>query len=83
MAFGKPVVASRVGGLPDIVSDGETGLLVPPGDVHALREAIQSLLDDPARRERMGAMAKQRAIKFQAREVVPCIEQVYQEVLHS
>jgi len=82
MTFGKPIAASWVGGLPDIVEDGETGLLVPPGDAHALRKAIQSLLDDPARREYMGAMAKQRAIKFQVREVVPRIEQVYQQVLH-
>src|SRR5439155_2042591 len=83
MTFGKPVIASRIGGLPDVISNDETGLLVPPGDVYALRKAIQSLLDDPARREYMVAKARQRAIEFQARAVIPRIEQVYQEVLHS
>ena len=83
MAMGRPVVASRIGGLPDIVVDGETGLLVPPGDWRALQQAIQRLLDDPALRERLGAMAKQRVVEFQARTVVPRIEQVYQEVLQS
>lgn len=83
MAMGRPVIASRIGGLPDIVVDGETGLLIPPGDWCALREAIQCLLDDPARRERMGAMAKQRVVEFQARTVISRIEQVYQEVLQS
>src|SRR5205807_2360133 len=47
MIMGKPVIASRIGGLTDIVIDGETGFLVHPGDAQALQEAIQSLLDDP------------------------------------
>ncbi len=81
MVMGRPFVASRIGGLPDIVVDGETGLLVAPGDWRALREAIQRLLDNPALRERMGDRAKQRVVKFQATTVVPRIEQVYQEVL--
>lgn len=80
MAVGRPVIASRIGGLSDIVKDGETGMLVPPGDVQALRMAMQMLLDDTERRERMGAMAKQRVADFQAKTVVTRIEQVYQEV---
>ena len=83
MSIGRPVIASRIGGLSDIVVDGETGFLVPPGDWRALREAIQRLLDDPSLRERLGAMAKQRVVEFQARTVVPRIEQVYQELLQS
>jgi len=83
MMMGKPVIASRIGGLPDIVVDGETGSLVPPGDPDALRTAIQCLLVDPARRERMGVMAKQRVLQFQAASVVSRIEQVYHEVLAS
>jgi glycosyltransferase involved in cell wall biosynthesis len=83
MAMGRAIVASHIGGLPDIVSDGETGILIPPGDCRALREAIQRLLDDPGLRERLGAMARQKIFKFQAKTVVPRIEQVYREVLHS
>ena len=81
MVMGKPVIAACSGGLSDIVMDGETGFLVPPGDPQALREAIQCLLDDPARRERMGTMARQRVMEFQAKAVVPRIEQVYHELL--
>src|SRR6266571_2727263 len=81
MSMGKPIIASRIGGLTDIVVDGETGFLVTPGDPRPLREAVQCLLDDPARRERMGVMAKQRVVEFQAKTVVPRIEQVYQEIL--
>jgi glycosyltransferase involved in cell wall biosynthesis len=81
MYMGKPVIAARSGGLSDVVVDGETGFLVPPGDPQALRNAIQVLLDDPTRRADMGAMAKQRAATFQATSVIPRIEQVYQELL--
>jgi glycosyltransferase involved in cell wall biosynthesis len=81
MAMGRPIVASRIGGLSDIVIDGETGLLVPSNDWRALQDAIQRLLDDPALRNHLGAMAKQRVSEFQASTVVSRIEQVYQEVL--
>lgn len=81
MYMGKPVIAARSGGLSDVVVDGETGFLVPPGDPQALRRAMQVLLDDPTRRASMGAMAKQRAMTFQAKSVIPRIEQVYQELL--
>ena len=72
--MGRPFIASRIGGLSDIIVDGETGLLVTPGDWRALQQAIGRLLADQELRERMGAMAKQRAVEFQARTVVPRIE---------
>jgi glycosyltransferase involved in cell wall biosynthesis len=61
MAHGRPVVASAVGGLLDLVVDGETGLLVPPGDVEALRAALERLLGDSPLRRRLGEAAKERA----------------------
>jgi len=60
MAHGRPVVASDVGGLRDLVVDGETGLLVPPGDVAALRAALERLLADPELRDRVGRAARER-----------------------
>jgi glycosyltransferase involved in cell wall biosynthesis len=60
MAHGRPVVASAVGGLPDMVVDGETGLLVPPRDPAALRAAIDRLLADPDLRRRLGHAARER-----------------------
>jgi glycosyltransferase involved in cell wall biosynthesis len=61
MAHGRPVVASAVGGLLDLVVDGETGIHVPPGDAPALRAALERLLADPGLRRRMGGAGRQRA----------------------
>ena len=61
MAHARPVVASAVGGLRDLVVDGETGLLVPPRDPRALREALDRLLGDRELRRRLGAAARERA----------------------
>jgi glycosyltransferase involved in cell wall biosynthesis len=83
MASARPVIASRIGGMPDLVKDGETGLLVPPGDPVALRRAIQRLLADPALRKRMGRAGKQRVVDFQTSTVVPRIEEVYATVLRQ
>jgi glycosyltransferase involved in cell wall biosynthesis len=60
MAHGRPVVASEVGGLRDLVVDGETGLLVPPRDVSALREALERLLADRDLRRRLGTAGRER-----------------------
>jgi glycosyltransferase involved in cell wall biosynthesis len=60
MASGLPVVASRVGGLPELVVEGETGLLVPPGDPAALARDLERLLADPAFRARLGAAGRRR-----------------------
>jgi glycosyltransferase involved in cell wall biosynthesis len=61
MAYGRPVVASAVGGLVDHVEDGVTGLLVPPRDPEALRSALERLLAAPDLRARLGAAARERA----------------------
>jgi glycosyltransferase involved in cell wall biosynthesis len=60
MATGLAVVASDISGIPELVDDGETGLLVPPGDPRALADAIERLHDDPALRARLGDAARAR-----------------------
>jgi glycosyltransferase involved in cell wall biosynthesis len=62
-ARGVPVVATRVGGLREVVVDGATGTLVPPGNPQALAAAIAPFLDDPALRARVGAAARERALR--------------------
>ncbi|MGE5287471.1 MAG: glycogen synthase [Micromonosporaceae bacterium] len=62
MACGTAVVASRVGGIPEVVTDGETGLLVPPDNPGALADALNLLLCDPGRAETMGRLGRERAI---------------------
>jgi glycosyltransferase involved in cell wall biosynthesis len=61
MAHGRPVVATAVGGLLDLVVDGETGIVVPPRDPVALRSALQRLLADPELRRSLGAAGRERA----------------------
>lgn len=81
MYMGKPVIASRIGGLIDIVADGETGILVEPGKPQALREAMHRLIHDAALRQHMGLQAKQRVTEFQATMVVSRIEAMYRELV--
>ncbi|HEU4804910.1 MAG TPA: glycosyltransferase family 4 protein [Nitrobacter sp.] len=81
MACGKAIVATDTGGMPDLVDAGETGFLVPTGDAHALREAMQRLLDDRALLARLGATSLARVDRLKANAVVTRIEQVYREVL--
>jgi glycosyltransferase involved in cell wall biosynthesis len=83
MAAGRPVIASAVGGLPDLVLDGTTGVLVPPGDPQRLRESILQLLADPVRRAAMGDAGRRRAAAYSASIVVPEIEKVYQDVISN
>ncbi|WP_334407339.1 glycosyltransferase [Bradyrhizobium sp. AZCC 2289] len=81
MASGKAVVASDVGGMPDLVDPGETGLLVPPGDPQALAHAMQRLLEDRALRARLEATSFARIGRLKAGTVVTRIERVYRDVL--
>jgi glycosyltransferase involved in cell wall biosynthesis len=83
MITGCPVVASAVGGLREVVQDGSTGLLVPPGDPDALAAALDDLLDDPERRKLMGEAARARTLQFGVRNVVPRIVEVYDDALRS
>jgi glycosyltransferase involved in cell wall biosynthesis len=80
MAAGKPVIASRTGGLPDIVDDGQTGILVPPGDADALRAALARVIDNPELAAAMGAAGRERVRRFYASAVTTAIESVYAEV---
>ena len=61
MACGRPIVATSAGGIPEVVADGDTGLLVPPRDDRAMARAMVDLLNDRGRRERMGAAGLARA----------------------
>jgi glycosyltransferase involved in cell wall biosynthesis len=82
MAMGKAVVATTVGGLPEVVAEGETGLLVPPGDAESLAAAVVSLLEDKVRREQMGRNGSARAQeRFSLDASVMHMEQLYGEIL--
>jgi glycosyltransferase involved in cell wall biosynthesis len=80
MAHGVPVIATTVGGIPDIIDD-DSGILVPPGDATALADAMETLANDPKRRNEMGAAARERHQKlFAPTVVVPLLLNVYQRV---
>lgn len=80
---GKPIVASRIGGLTDVVVDGETGILVRPAAREAMTEAMRRLLADPALRDRMGEAARERVKDFSPEAVVPQFEQAYELALEA
>ena len=81
-AAGKPIIASRIGGLQDSVADGESGILVPPGDRTALAMALKLLVEDEGLRQRMGADAAARQMKlFTPDTVVPQYEEAYELAL--
>lgn len=81
MLVGKPVIASRIGGIDELVANGETGFLVQPADPPALQQAIEQLLANPNLRNRMGQAALRKASEWRASALIPRFEQVYQDVL--
>jgi glycosyltransferase involved in cell wall biosynthesis len=83
LIVGCPVVASSVGGLPEVVQHGSTGLLVPPADPDALATALDDLLDHPELRKQMGETGKERTRDFGVRTAVPCIVETYEDALRS
>ncbi len=84
MAAGRPIVATRVGGIPDAVRDGVDGLLVPPADPAALAAAVAALLGDPARAAGLAAAAHRRAAaEYSIGSVARRIEDVYRHELRS
>ncbi|MCX7802476.1 MAG: N-acetyl-alpha-D-glucosaminyl L-malate synthase BshA [Meiothermus ruber] len=82
MASGVPVVASRVGGLPELIEEGKTGFLRPMGDIPAMLEASLEILTNRARRRAMGEAARARAIEhFRPEVVLPRYLEVYERTL--
>ena len=80
MASGRPVVATTTGGIVDMITDGENGILVPPGDKDKLAEAISRLLNNADLRVRLAAGAQERVRRFTASAVVERLEAVYARV---
>jgi glycosyltransferase involved in cell wall biosynthesis len=80
MSFGKPIVASTTGGIPEVVLDGETGWLVPPADGPALANAICRLLEDPGRAQAFGEAGRRRAALFTFERMMDGYENIYERV---
>jgi glycosyltransferase involved in cell wall biosynthesis len=83
MACGLPLVGTRVGGIPTLVTEGETGLLVEPGNPVALGEAIHTLVENPAQRQAMGQAARQRAVNhFSWSHIATVTRDIYRKYSH-
>jgi glycosyltransferase involved in cell wall biosynthesis len=80
MAAGKPVVASRVGGIPDLVRHDETGYLVPPADEKALADGIKKLLDDPEKAKQMGQRGKEYCRQFSLEAMIEKLDDLYSDL---
>jgi glycosyltransferase involved in cell wall biosynthesis len=84
LAAGRPVVATRVGGVPDVVEEGETGFLVRPRDTHALAERLEILARDPERRAAMGAAGRERTLdRYAGERLVADMDSLYRELLDT
>jgi glycosyltransferase involved in cell wall biosynthesis len=84
MAMGKPVISTNVGGIPEVVIDGVTGILVPPGNSNVISRAIVKLLDDPHMREIMGREGRKRVEeRFTLQGHVQRIQEIYRDVLRT
>ncbi|CRZ56623.1 putative polysaccharide biosynthesis protein [Vibrio cholerae] len=84
MSAGIPVVASRAGGIPDAISDGEQGRLIEAGDVVALAQALGDLIEQRAENQRIATAAKQKfAENFSLQAVIPRLQTLYDELLKS
>lgn len=83
MVLGKPIVASDVGGIPDLVVHGENGYLFPVGKVDILTKRVLELLDDPLKREEMGNRGRSYAIGYSSKEMVTKIDLIYRHLLRE
>jgi glycosyltransferase involved in cell wall biosynthesis len=81
MAAGLPIVASRVGGIPDLVKDGQNGILVPPADASSLAKAISDLLADKEKRNRMAEAGKKMCHPYSAEAMIQQINALYGKLL--
>lgn len=83
LACGAPVATTTAGGLPEIVKDGENGLLVPPEDPTALADAIQSVLYDPQRLARLASAARPSALAYDEREQAALVAAAYSDCVKA
>jgi glycosyltransferase involved in cell wall biosynthesis len=83
MAYGVPVIGSRIGGIPDLIEDGASGLLVPPNDPSRLAESMHVVLSDRELRDKLGVGARGRSLHFDTDVVVPQLLEQYESVLGS
>ena len=79
MAMGKPIIASNVGGIPDLVTHGLNGLLVPPADADAMADAIVTLHDDPSKAKKMAEKGKVIAAGYSVDAMIQKIDRLYTE----
>jgi glycosyltransferase involved in cell wall biosynthesis len=81
MAWGRAIVATRVGGVPDVVADGVEARIVPPDDPQALADAIRALMTEPDERQRLGRAARKRALSLNEDEVCGRLDTLYRELV--
>jgi glycosyltransferase involved in cell wall biosynthesis len=81
MALGRPVVASAVGGIPDVITHGKDGLLVTPHDARSLADAMVVLLNNEVIRRRLGDEALTRSLQFDIGNAIDRMENVYRELV--
>ena len=84
LAAERPVVATRVGGVPDVVDDGESGFLVAVGDIETTADRLEQLARDPELRARMGKAGRERVVpRYRVERLVDDVDELYRELLSA
>ncbi len=83
MVSGKAVISTAIGGMPEVVDHGQTGLLTTPNDVQSLASAMRTLIGDPELRESMASAALRKVETLKARAVIPRIEELYERLIST
>lgn len=83
MAAGKPVIASRIGGIPDIIKNKQNGLLIEPGNITELTKALEELIQNPKLREKLGQRGREMTKEYSGEKIAKKVIKVYKKVLRN
>jgi glycosyltransferase involved in cell wall biosynthesis len=84
MSIGLPVIASRVAGIPEMIVDGETGILIPPGNIEVIGDEIKRLMSNPSLRKSLGEKGRERVLKeFPKGKMLGQVRELYASIINE
>jgi glycosyltransferase involved in cell wall biosynthesis len=83
MSYGKAIISTKVGGIPEIVRNKENGLLINPGDLEQIKQSLNFFLENPEKIEEYGVVSEQKVQKYLPNSVLKELEEIYKSVLSN